>query len=204
MSQQQTGLIAILRGLTPPEAETIGTALYTAGFRALEVPLNSPHPYKSIRRLRDSLPQDCLVGAGTVLTTSDVGLAQSAGSDMIVSPNTNPDVIRATLETGMLSYPGAATPTEAFAAINAGASRLKLFPAETIGVKGMKAWQAVLPNGVEMLPVGGIDHSNLPLWAAAGAGGAGIGTTLYKPGRNAADVAARATELIAAWTTAEE
>lgn len=202
MTCRQTGLIAILRGLTPPESEPIGQALYAAGFRSLEVPLNSPDPYQSIRRLRASLPEDCAVGAGTVLKAAEVQVAREAGSTMIVSPNTNLDVIRATVAAGMRSYPGVATPTEAFTAIDAGATSLKLFPAESIGIPGMTAWRAVLPAEVDMLPVGGIDRANLARWAAAGAGGAGIGTTLYKPGRNAADVGARAAELVAAWAAA--
>ncbi|CCQ44444.1 KDPG and KHG aldolase family protein [Pseudarthrobacter siccitolerans] len=194
--------MAILRGLTPPESEAIGAALYAGGFRSIEVPVNSPDPYRTIRRLRSSLPDDCTVGAGTVLRTAEVQLAHQAGSTMIVSPNTNPKVIRAAVAAGMRSYPGVATPTEAFTAIDAGATSLKLFPAESIGITGMRAWRAVLPPEVEMVPVGGIDAANLARWAAAGAGGAGIGTTLYKPGRNAADVGARAAELIAAWTSA--
>ncbi|NQD86889.1 2-dehydro-3-deoxy-6-phosphogalactonate aldolase [Paenarthrobacter sp. CM16] len=204
MSRTPTGLIAILRGLTPPESEAIGQALYAAGFRALEVPVNSPHPYESIRRLRENLPEDCIIGAGTVLRTSDVELARAAGSNLVVSPNTNQEVIKATLAAGMLSYPGAATPTEALAAIEAGATSLKLFPAETIGVSGMKAWRAVLPGDIEMLPVGGIDTENLPVWAHAGAGGAGIGSTLYRPGRSAGEVGTRAAQLIAAWAAAKD
>jgi 2-dehydro-3-deoxyphosphogalactonate aldolase len=202
MTTKQTGLVAILRGLTPPESEPIGEALYAAGFRCLEVPLNSPDPYKSIQRLRASLPADCAIGAGTVLTVRDVHLAREAGSSLVISPNTNPEVIRATVAAGMRSYPGVATPTEAFAAVQAGATRLKLFPANTIGIAGMLAWRAVLPEDVEMLPVGGIVSADLPAWAKAGAGGAGIGTTLYQPGRSAADIGEHAAELIAAWTGA--
>jgi 2-dehydro-3-deoxyphosphogalactonate aldolase len=199
MTASSTGLVAILRGITPEESESIGKALYAAGFRALEVPLNSPEPFESIRRLRASLPGDCAVGAGTVLTVEDVQRAREAGSDIIVSPNANPEVIRATVAAGMRSYPGVATPTEAFAAVHAGATSLKLFPSGAVGIAGMKAWRDVLPAEVEMLPVGGVDSSNLAEWIAAGAGGAGIGSSLYKPGRGADDVAARAAALMAAW-----
>lgn len=198
-----TGLVAILRGITPAEAEAVGHALYDTGFRYVEVPLNSPDPLESIRLIRAALPEDCAVGAGTVLTTEQVESARQAGSDIIVSPNMDQDVIRATVAAGMRSYPGVATPTEAFAALAAGATALKLFPADSVGIGGMQAWQPVLPEGTEMLPVGGIDASNLGDWVAAGAAGAGIGSTLYKPGRSADDVAARAAELMAAWRSAQ-
>jgi 2-dehydro-3-deoxyphosphogalactonate aldolase len=197
-----TGLVAILRGITPAEAEAIGKALYETGFRSIEVPLNSPDPLESIRLIRAALPEDCAVGAGTVLTTGQVELVREAGSDMVVSPNMNTDVIRATVAAGMRSYPGVATPTEAFAAIDAGATALKLFPADSVGIGGMQAWRPVLPPGTELLPVGGIDAENLGAWVAAGAAGAGIGSTLYKPGRSADDVATRAAELMAAWRSA--
>ncbi|KHL04228.1 2-dehydro-3-deoxy-6-phosphogalactonate aldolase [Sinomonas humi] len=197
-----TGLVAILRGITPPEAETIGHALYAAGFRYVEVPLNSPDPLESIKLIRAALPDDCAVGAGTVLTVGQVELAKEAGSDIIVSPNMDQDVIRATVGAGMRSYPGVATPSEAFAALAAGATALKLFPADSVGIGGMQAWRPVLPPGTELLPVGGISASNLGEWVAAGAGGAGIGSTLYKPGRSADDVAHRAAELMAAWRNA--
>jgi 2-dehydro-3-deoxyphosphogalactonate aldolase len=152
--------------------------------------------------MRAALPEDCAVGAGTVLTTGQVEQAKEAGSSIIVSPNMDTDVIRATVAAEMRSYPGVATPTEAFAALAAGATALKLFPAESIGIGGMQAWRPVLPHGTELLPVGGIAASNLGEWVAAGAAGAGIGSTLYKPGRSAGDVAARAAELMAAWHTA--
>ncbi|GAB2889968.1 2-dehydro-3-deoxy-6-phosphogalactonate aldolase [Neomicrococcus lactis] len=202
MSTSPTGLIAILRGITPEESEPIGEALYGAGFRSIEVPLNSPEPFDSIRRMRNFLPADCAVGAGTVLTLDDVVRSQQAGSDIIVSPNANTDVIRATVAAGMRSYPGVATATEAFSAIEAGATSLKIFPSDVVGVAGMKAWLAVIPANVEILPVGGIDSANLGTWASAGASGAGIGSTLYKPGRSVKDVTERAKELIAAWQVA--
>ncbi|HKU36419.1 MAG TPA: 2-dehydro-3-deoxy-6-phosphogalactonate aldolase [Paenarthrobacter sp.] len=197
-----TGLVAILRGITPAEAEPVAKALYAAGFRFIEVPLNSPEPFESIRTMRNALPNDCSVGAGTVLTVEDVERAREAGSNIIVSPNTDSQVIEATVAAGMRSYPGVATPSEAFRAIKAGASSLKLFPADAVGIEGMKAWLAVLPSHVELLPVGGVDKSNLGAWADAGARGAGIGSTLYKPGRPAEEVAERAVELVAAWQKA--
>lgn len=202
MTPTPTGLVAILRGLTPEEAEDIGQTLHSAGFRSLEIPLNSPRPFESIARLRSMLPLDCSVGAGTVLTKEDVERAKNAGSDIIVSPNTNVDIIRRSIELDMRSYPGVATPTEAFAAIEAGATSLKLFPADSVGISGMKAWRAVVPANIEMLPVGGVDESNLAAWIAAGAGGAGIGSTLYKPGRSPAEVQARARELMSVWQQA--
>ncbi|MCH6470198.1 2-dehydro-3-deoxy-6-phosphogalactonate aldolase [Sinomonas terrae] len=197
-----TGLVAILRGITPPEAEAIGRVLYGAGFRYVEVPLNSPDPLESIKLIRAALPEDCAVGAGTVLTVGQVELAKEAGSDIIVSPNMDQEVIRTTVGSGMRSYPGVATPSEAFAALAAGATALKLFPADSVGIGGMQAWRPVLPAGTEILPVGGISSSNLGEWVAAGAGGAGIGSTLYKPGRSAEDVGQRAAELMAAWRDA--
>jgi 2-dehydro-3-deoxyphosphogalactonate aldolase len=197
-----TGLVAILRGITPAESEAVAKALYAAGFRSIEVPLNSPEPFESIRIIRGALPEDCSVGAGTVLSVQDAERAREAGSDIIVSPNMDPQVIEATVRMGMFSYPGVATPTEAFAAIKAGAGSLKLFPSDAVGIDGMKAWLAVLPSDVELLPVGGVDSDNLAAWAAAGAGGAGIGSTLYKPGRTVEEVSARAVELVAAWRNA--
>jgi 2-dehydro-3-deoxyphosphogalactonate aldolase len=194
-----TGLVAILRGITPAEAEPVAKALYAAGFRAIEVPLNSPDPFESIKTMRSVLPEDCAVGAGTVLTVEDVERAREAGSNIIVSPNTDSQVIEATVKAGMRSYPGVATATEAFTALKAGATSLKLFPSDAVGIDGMKAWLAVLPSNVELLPVGGVDSSNLAAWAAAGARGAGIGSTLYKPGRSAEEVATRAAELMTAW-----
>lgn len=197
-----TGLVAILRGITPAESEGVAKALYAAGFRSIEVPLNSPEPFESIRIIRGALPEDCSVGAGTVLSVQDAERAREAGSDIIVSPNMDPQVIEATVRMGMRSYPGVATPTEAFAAIEAGAGSLKLFPSDAVGIDGMKAWLAVLPSDVELLPVGGVDSDNLAAWAAAGAGGAGIGSTLYKAGRTVEEVSARAVELVTAWRNA--
>lgn len=202
MNHTPTGPVAILRGLTPQEAPEVGQRLYKAGFRALEVPLNSPDPLTSIRLLRKQLPQDCAVGAGTVLTVEEVHAAHEAGSGIIVSPVMNPEVIAETARLGMRSYPGVATPTEAFSAVKAGARSLKLFPSDAVGIPGMKAWQAVLPQDIEFLPVGGVDASNLGAWVTAGASGAGIGSSLYKPGITVEDLSSRAVALVQAWRSA--
>lgn len=199
MSSSPTGLIAILRGLSPDEAPEIGRRLYRAGIRVLEVPLNSPEPLESIRLLREDLPDDARVGAGTVLTRAQVSDVAAAGGQLVVSPNANADVIAAAGSAGLASYPGVATPTEAFAALEAGATALKIFPSETVGIAGMKAWSSVLPAGTQLLPVGGVDDHTLTPWLQAGAAGAGIGSWLYKPGRSAEEVAARAASLVAAW-----
>lgn len=200
MTTAPIGLIAILRGLTPAEAPSVGDALYSAGLRAIEVPLNSPDPLDSVRALRARLPEDCRVGAGTVLTPGQVASAADAGAQMIVAPNTDPAVVSAAAERGLACYPGAATPTEAFTAVAAGASALKLFPADHVGVSGMKAWSSVLPAGTPLLPVGGVDETNLGEWLAAGAAGAGIGSSLYRPGDDPGTVAERARALAACWT----
>ncbi|UUV30898.1 2-dehydro-3-deoxy-6-phosphogalactonate aldolase [Amycolatopsis roodepoortensis] len=194
-----TGLIAILRGVTPAEVVGIGRALVDAGFPAIEVPLNSPEPFESVRLLTDAFGEWCEIGAGTVLTTEDVGRARAAGARMIVAPNTDPAVISAAVAEGMTPYPGVATPTEAFAAVAAGARNLKLFPAGAVGIGGMKAWRAVLPREIGLLPVGGVDEANLADWAAAGAAGAGLGSCLYRPGDDADAVGARAREFSRIW-----
>ncbi|MGY6651711.1 2-dehydro-3-deoxy-6-phosphogalactonate aldolase [Amycolatopsis sp. TRM77291] len=194
-----TGLIAILRGVTPAEVVGIGRALVDAGFPAIEVPLNSPEPFESVRLLADAFGEWCEIGAGTVLTTEDVGRARAAGARMIVAPNTDPAVISAAVAEGMTPYPGVATPTEAFAAVAAGARSLKLFPAGAVGIGGMKAWRAVLPCEIGLLPVGGVDETNLADWAAAGAAGAGLGSCLYRPGDDADAVGVRAREFSEIW-----
>lgn len=204
MTHTPTGLVAILRGLTPREAPEVGDRLYAAGFRALEVPLNSPDPLTSVRVLRENLPQDCAVGAGTVLTVEEVRAARAAGAGLIVSPAMDPEVIAETVRLGMRSYPGVATPTEAFAALRAGARSLKLFPSDAVGIAGMTAWRAVLPADVEFLPVGGVGAENLRDWVAAGAGGAGIGSSLYRPGVSGPDLSARAEALVRAWRSASD
>lgn len=192
-------LVAILRGLHPDEAVDIGGALAAAGFRMLEVPLNSPDPCASIRRMVDALGEDYLVGAGTVLDPARVKDVADAGGRLIVMPHADTAVIRAAKQAGLYCVPGVATPTEAFAALAAGADALKLFPAEQASPAVLKAWRAVLPKDVAVLPVGGIAPDNMAPWLAAGAAGFGIGSSLYAPGRPAADVAARARDFAEAW-----
>ena len=163
--------------------------------------MNSPEPLHSIELLAAALGNDCVIGAGTVTTVDDVRRTESAGARIIVAPNTDPEVIAEAVARGLRPYPGVATPTEAFTALKAGALSLKLFPSESVGTGGMKAIRAVLPADVELLPVGGVDESNLAAWATAGAGGAGIGTCLYRPGDRADDVRTRARVLATIWST---
>lgn len=196
------GLIAILRGLTVADALAVGECIYVAGFRSLEVPLNSPDPLATISLLRKSLPADCLVGAGTVLTAEQVRECRGAGALTIVSPNTNVEVIAETVRLGMQSFPGAATPSDAFAAIAVGALNVKIFPAEQVGMNGLKAWTAVVPKHINLLPVGGVDAANIGAWMKAGATGFGIGSSLYQPGIAVEDLRQRAIGMIAAWTSA--
>lgn len=196
---QHSGLIAILRGIRPDEIVAVGQALVAAGITTIEVPLNSPQPFESITRLADATAESCVVGAGTVLTVDDVARAAAAGARIIVAPNADPEVISAAVGQGLRPYPGVATPTEAFRAVAAGARSLKLFPADAVGISGMSAWRAVLPTDVEMLPVGGVDEHNLADWAAAGAGGAGLGSNLYRPGDDADTVGRRARTLARIW-----
>ena len=192
-------LVAILRGLTPDESIDIGRVLVGAGFRMLEVPLNSPRPFESIRRMANALGDDYLVGAGTVLDPADVQRVADAGGRLIVMPHADVTVIRAAKQAGLTCVPGVATPTEAFAALAAGADALKLFPAEQSSPAVLKAWRAVLPKDLAVLPVGGITPHNMAPWLAAGAAGFGIGSSLYAPGRPASDVAARARAFADAW-----
>lgn len=199
MTSRPTGLIAILRGITPGDAVAVAEAVLAAGFDAVEVPYNSPDPLESVRRIRDAGPADRRVGAGTVLTPDDVRRAADAGASLIVSPNTRADVVAETVRLGLESYPGAATPTEAFAALDAGARAVKLFPSSTIGIDGMRAWSSVLPAGTQLVPVGGVDAGNLGDWARAGAAGAGLGTSLYRPGDSPEVVGVRAAELVRIW-----
>lgn len=193
------GLIAILRGLRPNEAAEIGEAVLAGGITTLEVPLNSPSPLASIAILREQLGDRATVGAGTVLTPDDVVACRRAGAQIIVSPNCEPSVIARAVDLGMTPFPGVATVSEAFTAINAGARHLKLFPANVLGVASMKAWRDVLPAAISMLPVGGMDASTVGEWAAAGAAGAGFGSSLYKAGRSAEEVTTRTAELVKAW-----
>ena len=197
-------LIAILRGITPAEAPSIGDALVNAGFGILEVPLNSPDPLVSINLLAHQHPH-ALIGAGTVLTPAQVREVQAVGGELIVSPNFDADVVREAVRLGLVCLPGIMTPTEAFAALAAGAYGLKLFPAELASPAVVKALLAVLPADTLLLPVGGIAPGNMAAWRAAGAHGFGIGGSLYKPGKSASSVQHDASEFIAAyagWTRA--
>lgn len=195
-------LVAILRGLTPEEAVDVGEALLGAGFTCLEVPLNSPRPLDSIRRLREALGDRAVVGAGTVLTPQAVREVVDAGGQIIISPNADPEVIRETIAVGALSMPGVFTATEAFSALEAGAQVLKLFPSEIAGPVGLKALRAVLPADQRLYAVGGVTPDNLAGWAAAGASGYGIGGALFKPGMTAAEVGERARAFVNAWNAA--
>ena len=191
-------LVAILRGLRPAEAAAIGTALVGEGFALIEVPLNSPQPLDSIATLAAACP-NALVGAGTVLAPAQVREVHAAGARLVVSPNVDAAVIGAALELGMACLPGVATPTEAFAALAAGAHGLKLFPAEAIAPAVVGALRAVLPRTVALLPVGGITPERMAAYVAAGANGFGLGSALYRPGYDAAAVGANARAFVSAW-----
>ncbi|WP_218511124.1 2-dehydro-3-deoxy-6-phosphogalactonate aldolase [Variovorax sp. dw_308] len=197
-AMQQLPLIAILRGLTPAEAADVGDAIVEPGFRLLEVPLNSPRPLESIASMRQRFPQ-ALVGAGTVLNAQQVREVHAAGGQLIVSPNFNAEVIAEAVRLDMVCLPGVMTPTEAFGALAAGATGLKLFPAELASPAVVKALLAVLPAGTPLMPVGGIAPHNMGEWRAAGAAGFGIGSSLYKPGKPAAAVREDATRFVSAW-----
>jgi len=197
-------LLAILRGITPPEALPVGKALVEAGFSILEAPLNSPEPYDTIRQLADAHGESCLIGAGTVLTPEQVQRTADAGGRIVVSPNFNAEVVRATKRLGMISCPGVFTPSEAFAALDAGADCLKIFPGDAIAPKFIKAIRAVLPASARIVVTGGVGAANLAEFMAAGADGAGIGSALYKPGRPASEVGIVAAQLVAAVHAARE
>ncbi len=191
-------LVAILRGLKPTEALAIGTVLFDAGFRLIEVPLNSPQPLESIALLKRQFPQ-AVVGAGTVLKVEELRAVAAAGGELIVAPNFNREVVAETVKLGLTSLPGILTPTEAFAALDAGAHGLKLFPSEIASPAVVKAMLAVLPKGTPIVPVGGIGADNMKAWRDAGAAGFGLGSSLYKPGDDAAIVAKKAASIVAAW-----
>jgi 2-dehydro-3-deoxyphosphogalactonate aldolase len=192
-------LVAILRGLSPDEAEPVVDAIVAAGFTLIEVPLNSPRPFETIAALVPRHAGRALIGAGTVLSTVEVATLAATGASLCVSPNTHPEVIAAAVAAGLVPMPGAATPTEAFQAIAAGAGVVKLFPAETLPPVAVKAWRAVLPRGIKLLPVGGIAPETMAPYRAAGADGFGIGSALYKPGMGAREVAERARAFVSAW-----
>lgn len=193
------GVIAILRGLEPENALATAQALIEAGITRIEVPLNSPEPLVSIGRMVEAFGEEAVLGAGTVLSPQDVEDVAGVGGRMIVSPDCNPQVIAATKAKGLLSYPGVMTPTEAFAAIRAGADGLKFFPAFKLGIDGLSAVKAVLPPQMETYAVGGVGPEDFANWRKAGITGFGIGSALFKPGMSIADISARAKDLAAAW-----
>ena len=201
-SLARNGLIAILRGVRPEEAVAIGQVLYAAGFRLIEVPLNSPDPLRSIRALRDALPEDALLGAGTVLRPASCAEVATAGGQLVVMPHSDAAVIRAAKAAGLACAPGVATPTEAFAALAAGADVLKMFPAETLGPVGLKAWRAVLTPPIAVVPVGGILPESIASYRAAGASGFGLGSALYRAGDTPEQVAQQAKAFVDAWHAA--
>ena len=194
----QLPLIAILRGLTPAEAPAIGQALVDSGFATIEVPLNSPEPFKSITALTQQFPHT-LIGAGTVLNAQQVKDVHAAGGRLVVAPNFNPAVVAQALALHMVVLPGVTTPTEAFAALDAGAHGLKLFPAEMISPATVKALRAVLPKAAALMPVGGITPDNMAVYRAAGATGFGLGSALYAPGRSAELVHEKAKVFVRTW-----
>ena len=193
----ESPLVAIIRGVTPAEVEAIGAAIFEAGIKIIEVPLNSPAPFDSIGRLAKTLGPDALIGAGTVLEPDDVRRVQEVGGRVIVSPNTYAPVIEATARAGLVSLPGYFTPSEAFDALRAGATGLKLFPAETATPAVIKAQKAVLPKHVPVLVVGGVKPDDMRSYLDAGASGFGLGSGVYKPGQSAAEVAKQAEAYVA-------
>ena len=192
-------LIAIVRGIEPIDAGPVAVALHSAGFRFVEVPLNSPDPFESIARMRSAVPSDVLVGAGTVLRADDVERVRAAGGELVVMPHADPAVIRAAKGAGLVCIPGAMTPTEAFAALGAGADALKLFPAELVSPRIVKALRAVLPQGAHLFAVGGITPDAMAEYVRSGATGFGLGSSLYTPGAPADLVGANARRFAEAW-----
>lgn len=200
---RQLPLVAILRGITPQEAPAIGQALADQGFGLIEVPLNSPQPLATIERLVAANP-NALIGAGTVLHAHEVRAVHAAGGRLVVSPCFDPEVVSAAIELGLVCLPGVLSPTEAFAALRAGAHGLKLFPAEMVTPQGVKALRAVLPPPVRLLPVGGVSPQNLGAYRAAGATGAGLGSALYRPRDDATRVSVQAQAFAQAWRDADQ
>ena len=195
-------IIAILRGITPPEAVGIAKTLVEAGIDRIEVPLNSPDPFDSIARMLDAVGDKAQIGAGTVLDVQAVERLAQMKAHMVVSPDTNASVIVATKQAGMMSFPGIMTPSECFAALQAGADGLKLFPASLLGIGGLKAIGAVLPKGTKTYAVGGVGPEDFSDWLAAGVTGFGIGSALYKPGMSAQEVGSRALKMVTAYDKA--
>jgi 2-dehydro-3-deoxyphosphogalactonate aldolase len=197
-ASDDVSLVAILRGVVPDRIVAIGSVLHEAGFRRIEVPLNSPEPFASIRALANCRLPDLIVGAGTVLTVDDVRRTQDAGGRLIVSPNTRAEVIQHAVQLGLEVIPGFATVTEAFAAIDAGARRLKLFPAATYGTRYLQSLGAVLPTWIQVFPVGGVGAEDIAPWLAAGAAGFGFGSELFRPEYSLAEIQQRARTLMQA------
>lgn len=197
------GIVAILRGVTPDEVVAVSQTLYDAGVRVVEVPLNSPEPFISIEKLSKAFADKMVVGAGTVLTIQDVNLLKTHGGQISVSPDCNEATISRAVELGIVPLPGVFTPTEAFAAIRAGAKHLKLFPAEVASPATIKAWKAVLPKHVKIYAVGGVTPENMGDWLAAGASGFGIGSSIFKPGMSMAKISESAHSLVSAWKRAK-
>jgi 2-dehydro-3-deoxyphosphogalactonate aldolase len=192
-------LIAILRGIRPDEVEAIVAAVIDAGFQAIEIPLNSPDPFRSIEKAVRLAPAHCLIGAGTVLAPDEVDALAAAGGRLVVSPNVDARVIARAAAHGMITMPGVFTATEALLAMGAGASGLKFFPASVLGARGIAAIRAILPGGVEISAVGGISEADFVAYAEAGIRGFGLGASLYRPGASAVDVGAKARVAIAAY-----